>query len=156
MDPIMLSPKLTQVPTEIKRPRVLHVRYRPRRLEQFWNYPRDRALSRLVRGIRTNNLAALLIFVGPFSGGKTTAATYLGQWSSCDSWKDNALPCGECSGCLTVVRGLGDLRCGFLEIDSSKGVPRTQRQPSWLASTSTLDRGTEILWIPSRRIHGPP
>jgi len=99
-------------------PTDLHVKYRPGRFEELWNYPRDPNLQRIERGLRSDRLASVVVLTGPFGSAKTTIAMLLGQWSSCANWKTHPLPCGECAGCKLVRFGTGQLRSGFFEIDA--------------------------------------
>jgi len=97
----------------------LTAKYRPFKLSEFWNYPRDPALRQLVREMQTNTLRSVLIFIAPFSGAKTSAAKFLGQWASCLRWRTDPLPCGECDTCHTVMYGRRGWRSGLFEVDST-------------------------------------
>ncbi|MCL2640413.1 MAG: hypothetical protein FWD53_06180, partial [Phycisphaerales bacterium] len=97
----------------------LAVKYRPCKLSEFWNYPRDPALRRLVQEMKTNTLRSVLVFIAPFSGAKTSVARFMGQWTSCLRWQTDPLPCGECDMCRTVMYGQADFRGGFYEINAA-------------------------------------
>jgi len=97
----------------------LMVKYRPSKLSEFWNYPRDPALRQLVREMKTNTLRSILIFIAPFSSSKTSMAMFLGQWASCLRWQTDPLPCGECDMCHTVMYGRAEKCSGFYEIDAT-------------------------------------
>lgn len=95
------------------------LKYRPVRLEEFWNYPRDKSLRLLAATIATSVVEQLVILYGLVGCGKTSLAQLLGMWASCQKWRDHVQPCGSCAACRVVRFGTDSWRCGLFELDGS-------------------------------------
>lgn len=92
---------------------------RPRRAEEFWNYPNDPELKRMISRLESRGPRRASLLAGPFGSGKTCLAYFVGMWASCSVPLKGGLPCGDCDACFLVATGAGRWRGRFHELDAS-------------------------------------
>jgi len=92
---------------------------RPRKPEDFWNYPREVHLRRLIDRLRRGSPARIAVYEGPFGSAKTSMGIYHGMWSSCGQLGSDGLPCGSCIECREVLTNPSRWRSRLHEIDGS-------------------------------------
>lgn len=92
---------------------------RPRRPEEFWNYPHDNELVRAIRRLGCGGPARVSITTGQFGCGKTSLGFYTGLWASCPSPDPTGLPCGRCEMCDIVMTGSQSWRGRLHQLDAS-------------------------------------
>lgn len=94
---------------------------RPRRITDFWTYPRDPGLRRLHRMFCTDSVPKVMLLQGPSGCGKNLVASNVGAWASCLTPLPDGLPCGSCPMCECVYSlDEGIYRGQFHDIDSTQ------------------------------------
>lgn len=93
---------------------------RPTSPAEFWNYPRDGSIKRIIKLLKSGNPPGLSIYYGDYGTAKTSMARYHGMWSACQEPGDDNLPCGRCRNCQAVVSSSEYWRANFFEIDCGR------------------------------------